>query len=223
VSPPPARTRLLLVRHGESRCNIEGIVGGERGCTGLTARGAEQVAQLAQRLAASGELAEIDALYASTLPRAIETAEILRGPLEAIRGRSFELVIEDDLRELDPGQADAMSWPVVYERWGPFDFDLVAESWCPGAESWRQFAARVAGVLVTVAERHVGETVLIACHGGVIGASLAKFLPLAPGVERLDLDTRYASVTEWWRDGDRFFLGRYNEGGEASQPVIPIA
>ena len=32
-------TTLILTRHGEANCNVAGIVGGDRACTGLTDRG----------------------------------------------------------------------------------------------------------------------------------------------------------------------------------------
>ena len=35
-APAAGATRIVLVRHGEAVCNVNGIVGGVRGCTGLT-------------------------------------------------------------------------------------------------------------------------------------------------------------------------------------------
>jgi 2,3-bisphosphoglycerate-dependent phosphoglycerate mutase len=37
-------TELILARHGEAHCNLAGLAGGEKTCTGLTARGRQQVA-----------------------------------------------------------------------------------------------------------------------------------------------------------------------------------
>ncbi len=51
-APTDGSTRVVLVRHGEAVCNINGIVGGQRGCTGLTDLGRRQVTALAERLAA---------------------------------------------------------------------------------------------------------------------------------------------------------------------------
>ena len=74
---------MVLIRHGEAVCNVSGVCGGVVGCRGLTGAGREQVDALARRLAQSGELAGADALYASILPRAIETAERLAPALAA--------------------------------------------------------------------------------------------------------------------------------------------
>ena len=214
----PSATRIVLVRHGESRCNIEGVVGGDRGCTGLTERGVAQVATLAARLVATGELAGTAALYASTLPRAIETAEILRPALEA-GGGSLPVRVERDLREIDPGEADAMAWPDVYDRWGPFTLDNDSEPWVPGGEAWRDFTARVANAVTRVADAHPGQLVVIACHGGVIGGTMARFLPIDPAAGRPDLAPKNASMTEWERRDGRWMLQRYNDGGEPSAPI----
>ena len=65
-------TQLYLIRHGESVANVEPIIGGMRGDAGLTDRGREQ-ARLLQRL--RSEKLHADQLYASTLPRAWETAD----------------------------------------------------------------------------------------------------------------------------------------------------
>jgi 2,3-bisphosphoglycerate-dependent phosphoglycerate mutase len=67
-------TRIVLVRHGESLAQELGILGGHTGCTGLSTRGRRQAGALRERLASTGELAGAAALYASVMPRAIETA-----------------------------------------------------------------------------------------------------------------------------------------------------
>jgi SAM-dependent methyltransferase len=50
-------TELVIARHGEAHCNVLGVVGGERGCTGLTDLGHRQATQLATRL---GPLCRLD-------------------------------------------------------------------------------------------------------------------------------------------------------------------
>ena len=81
-------TRIVLVRHGESRAQELGILGGHDGCQGLSDLGREQVGELRDRLAATGELADASALYSSMMPRAIETAEILAPALGGLEVRS---------------------------------------------------------------------------------------------------------------------------------------
>ena len=74
---PATATRVVMIRHGEAVCNVSGVCGGRLGCEGLTPRGRRQVEELRDRLLATGELAGADVLYASVLPRAIETAELV--------------------------------------------------------------------------------------------------------------------------------------------------
>jgi broad specificity phosphatase PhoE len=57
----------------------------------------------------------------------------------------------------------------------------------------------VARGLDTVIERHRGETVVVACHGGVIVHSLVRWLGLglAAGAQRAWLNPVNTSLTEW--------------------------
>jgi broad specificity phosphatase PhoE len=91
----------------------------------------------------------------------------------------------------------------------------------PGSEPWRVFAARAAGAVERVAGAHRGQLVVIACHGGVITSSMLHFLPIDPGVRRIGLAPKNASMTEWARTDGRWTLQRYNDGGEPSALVVP--
>ena len=42
----------------------------------------------------------------------------------------------------------------------------------PGSESVDMFVERIEAALVRVIEKHVGESIAIVCHGGVIGCAL---------------------------------------------------
>ncbi len=48
-----------------------------------------------------------------------------------------------------------------------------------------------------------GETVVVACHAGVIESTLLRFLPISPSCERLGLRTEHASLTVWERTEGR--------------------
>jgi probable phosphoglycerate mutase len=216
----PDATRIVLLRHGEAVCNINGVVGGARGCTGLTELGREQVAAVADRLTVTGELRGTGALYSSTLPRAIETAELLRPFLGDGR-----LTITQDraLRELDPGQADALTWRQVIEQFGVPEWDtdpgcLIA----PGGESWTGFVGRVAGALQALAERHPGQLVVAAVHAGVIEAAMISFLQIPPEAHRRGwARVLHASLSEWeWVPGEaRWVLLRFNDACGVPGPV----
>lgn len=202
-------TRLVLVRHGEADCNVAKRFGGPLGCTGLSPNGREQVERLRDRLRRSGELADTTALYASTLPRAIETAQILNDAI----GHP-ELVTDERVCELHPGEADNMSF-VDYSstffaegsgRWR----DDPSIPTAPGGESWTGFLDRVEAALIDLTDRHAGGTVVVACHGGVVDASFRALGGLAIQ-HRLNTDVDNAAVTEWVGGGASWRLARYND------------
>jgi len=200
-------TRVVLVRHGEAVCNVVGVVGGQAGCTGLTDRGRQQVEALRDRLASTGELYEAVALYASELPRAVETATILQpvvGPGKLAVQRRCSLC------ELHPGSCDGLSWADMAERFGDPDWDKDPTTpLSPGGESWSGFVDRAARGVAEVAERHPGGSIVVACHAGVIEATLLAWL--AVHQSRLKLHTSHASITEWEYADRNWRLLRYND------------
>ncbi len=213
-------TRLVLVRHGESQAQLDRVVGGEKGCTGLSDLGRRQVGALAERWAASGEI-RADALFASVLPRAVETAALLA---PAVGAR--DLVADCDLCELHPGDADGMTWDEYLATYHPDGYRADPERpLAPGGESWVGFTARVGAALHRLATDHAGQTVVVACHGGVIVSSMVVLMglppsegpPGEPGVRPVRFDPVNASVTVWERPvaelehGAAWRLARYND------------
>src|SRR5919107_1170485 len=77
------------------------ITGGMRGDAGLTDRGREQAQLLEKRL--REEELHADQLYASTLPRALETAQYVARALD------LRVQPDDELHELRPGEADGLT------------------------------------------------------------------------------------------------------------------
>ena len=225
---PSAATRIVLVRHGEAVCNVSGVCGGTVGCQGLTDLGRRQVTLLRDRLALTGELAGADALYASVLPRAVETAELLAPALvaedaEGAMGKPPRPVLECGLCELHPGDADGLSWTEYTERFGSLDWDADPHRpIAPRGESWAGFVNRVADVLDVLSARHPGQRVVVACHAGVIEASLLAKMPVVGGLDgaRLQLRTRHASLTTWEVDGDRWRLLGYNDATHLAPPDV---
>jgi 2,3-bisphosphoglycerate-dependent phosphoglycerate mutase len=221
--PEEGATRIVLVRHGEAECNRNHIIGGPKGCTGLTNLGRVQVAALADRLYESGELRQATALYSSVLPRAVETAERLRpvvgsGPtaLGPVRERC-------DLCELHPGDSDGMEWSEMVETFDVPNWDVdPTVPIAPGGESWTGFVERASGAVRQIVRDHPGELVVAAVHAGVIEATMIAFLGVAPEVYRRGwVRIVHASMTEWeWVPSEgRFVLLRFNDS--AGVPMRP--
>jgi len=152
-------TELLLVRHGETDWNADGRLQGQTDRP-LNDFGRRQ----AQRLA--GDLADeqLDAIYASDLVRARETAEIVGGRL------GLPVVLDADLREKD---------------WGTWEGLTAVERDCVefAGESTEKHQERILRALRRIAERHPdGCRVLVVTHGGsmrrVQTAALGVALPV---------------------------------------------
>jgi probable phosphoglycerate mutase len=171
-----------------------GILGGHDGCRGLSQTGREQVTRLRDRLLDTQELADATALYASVMPRAIETAEIIAPALGGLEVRP-----ECDFCEGHPGEADGLTWQELDERF-PVERDWRNDTRrAPGWETWKEMGDRVAGALESLVQRHPGETVVVACHGGVIAHAMFHYLGLGAGGGRgrAWIAPDNASLTEW--------------------------
>jgi probable phosphoglycerate mutase len=198
-------TRLVLVRHGEAQAYVDQVVAGEKGCRGLSDLGRRQAEALRVRLERSGELADATAIYASILPRAIETAAIIA---PAIGGHAIEQ--DCDLCELHPGEADGLRWDdyraaYAVEPWDP------ERPMSPGGESWIVFLDRVRTALHGLVEKHPEETVVVGCHGGVIISSMVVGLELPAVGENFRYGPENTSLTEWRIEDGRWALVRYND------------
>jgi broad specificity phosphatase PhoE len=201
-----AHTRIVLVRHGEPVVATLGIVGGPLGDTGLTDAGRAQVRCLADRLGTSLELGVVTALYSSTLPRAVETARLLAPAFGGLEVRERR-----DLREHDPGELDGLTWAEAAERFRMVDFDTEPDLPVgPGGESLTVFHERARRAIESLGDDHAGETVVVACHGGIVAAAVGLVFGLAVSA-RVVLPTRYASMTELERTKKGWRLGRYND------------
>jgi probable phosphoglycerate mutase len=153
-------TRILAIRHGQTAWNADSRIQGHTDIA-LDAVGAWQAEQLAQALA--GE--ELQALYSSDLTRARQTAE----PLAVCR--RLELRIDPGLRERGFGEFEGLSfaqiercWPDQAEAWRRRDPAFGAR----GGEVLRDFRSRVVATVDRLAQAHVGESIALVTHGGVL-------------------------------------------------------
>jgi 2,3-bisphosphoglycerate-dependent phosphoglycerate mutase len=157
-------TILLLVRHGETDWNAVGRLQGHTDRS-LSDYGRRQARQLAEELV--GE--ELDAIYASDLARARETAEIAGERL------GLPVVLDADLREKDWGTWEGLT-AVERDR-----VEFVGES----TEAHQQ---RMLRALSRIAERHPGGRVLVVTHGGsmrrVQTAALGMAMPVVENCGR---------------------------------------
>ncbi len=200
------RTRLLLVRHGESEVTVKQIIGGDLACTGLSPLGRRQAEALGERYM-QGYEPKVDALWSSTLPRAIETADLLSPSLGGLKVHTHP-----DLVERRPGEADGIG----YQEFGSL-FEWTSDfhphlPLAPGGESLAAFSYRTGQALYELVEGYPGTTMMVVCHGGVIDIAMRLFMGLGMNSQFV-LWTLNTSITEFvttdepgvWR------LVRYND------------
>jgi 2,3-bisphosphoglycerate-dependent phosphoglycerate mutase len=201
-------TELLLIRHGRSADVAPGTP--ESADPGLHPDGVAQVVALAARLAGK----EIHAIYSSHLARARLTAAALAAP------RALTVGVDVDLEEVRLGE------------WGKGEFRRRAAAKDPAFEAWRRtgrwdgipggegddaFRSRVRRVVDEIAARHLGGTVAVVCHGGVIAALLASIF----AIERsLWMTCENTSITTVRSSSDAAMVVGVNDCTHLYDPVL---
>ena len=167
-------TRIILARHGVTRHNIEGRVQGSLQ-TNLAKKGKAQAMLLALRL----KHEKIDAAYSSCLRRAVQTAE------EVLKYHpGLKLCRLRELNERNFGVIEGFTWKelekypgILSERTGRVDHRFKPER----GESWQEVRKRAMRAVRKIIERHGGETVFIAAHGGANRMLLSGLIGLPIG------------------------------------------
>ena len=202
--------QLVLVRHGEAFAGFSGVIAGEKGCRGLTDTGRRQAAALRDHLAGEHQV-RADVLLASTIPRAVETAEIIAPGLGLeIAGRHA------DLCEVLTGEADGLEWAEYATRYGTFDMEAEPDRvFAPRGESWNSFHQRVRDLLARLAREYEDQRVVAVCHAGVIIASMRVLLGIPHRGSGAQMRPTNTGLTEWSHDAerDRWTLHTFNDAG----------
>jgi uncharacterized phosphatase len=156
------QTRFSIVRHGQTDWNLATRIQGGTDIP-LNSTGRAQAAETGLRLlrraadAAAAGLPGWEAIVTSPLDRAAETARIIAGQLGLPRPK-----VIDDLTERHHGLIEGLTFA---ERQARFPDGVLV----PGLETRRQVLDRVLPALGRVAANRGGASVLVVCHGGVIG------------------------------------------------------
>lgn len=149
-------TTVIAVRHGESEGNAAGVIQGQYP-TSLTEKGRLQAACTAEYL----DRYHIDAVYASDLPRAMQTAGYTAGR------QGLAVIPEKGLREIYAGLWE-MRPSAEIDRLYPADHAVwhndMANSRPTGGESVRETAKRVAETVARLAAENDGKTIAVFTH-----------------------------------------------------------
>jgi probable phosphoglycerate mutase len=154
------RTQVFIIRHGETEWNIANIRQGHLDSR-LTPEGVAQAQALAQRLTRE----RFRLIYSSDLGRAMQTAQIIAD------ATGHEIVSDPRLRERHLGIFQGLSsdeikvkHPEEYRLHRTLGPDYVI----PTGESVRQQVARNLAYLNEIAVKHLGESIVVITHGGVL-------------------------------------------------------
>lgn len=222
----PVTTRIVLIRHGESASNAGRWISGLETCGGLTDLGVAQAEALRLRLAADPDLTP-DAIMVSTMRRAVHTAEIIAGPQGMVPQQHADLI------ERTSGEAEGLTVEEYFEKYGVHPWTDWENPLSPGGESGDEFAGRVFSATDRVVAEHLGKTVWVVCHGGVIMVNAARRWPVASDATSLAalpvVSPINTSVSEWLVDeAGNWRMARYNDhthlvGVSAIDPDAPSA
>lgn len=180
--------KLYLIRHGESKSNRLGYFAGQIDAP-LTELGREQARCVAEFFRDITP----EAVYASDLSRATDTVR------PTAQAHGLTVIPEPGLREIHAGDWEGMPFTELPER-DPEQFRLwktdIGRVCFPNGESVEGAALRAQEALRRLAERHSGQTVLAATHGGIIRALLAIWEQGSVAAMQQTPWTPNASVTE---------------------------
>ena len=161
-------TRVYLIRHGATQRTAENRFSGAVGVD-LSEEGRMQADMLGERLRRD----RIDALYSSSLSRALQTAEII-GTRCGLATTTI-----DALREIDHGHWEGLTradveerFPGEYQAWEEDPFTFAPE----GGETGVAVLARALPALRAIVMDHPGQNVVIVSHKATIRILLSSLL-----------------------------------------------
>ncbi|MDH5752929.1 MAG: histidine phosphatase family protein [Deltaproteobacteria bacterium] len=198
------QTIVQLTRHGISEHNLETrFYMGRSPASRLVEQGREQARLLGARLAAQSPP---ELIVASSLPRTMETAELIAGATGVT-----EVHGEDALWELCKGDWEGRmpreNLPEDVSREiqaDPFRFRY------PDGESYRDVVARVGPAIDGWVQRHQGRRILFVLHGDVIRAVLYHLLRFPQEFIR-DHAINTCSLSEFHHEAGRYSMALYND------------
>jgi probable phosphoglycerate mutase len=161
---PPSSTLILLVRHGQTPTTGK-ILPGRAAGLHLAEAGTTQAHRVAERIA---ELPRVDAIYASPLERARETAAPIAKALKQ-RVKIDKGLLECDFGDWTGAELGKLmklpEWSTVQKAPSTFRF--------PNGESFTEMQTRMVTALDKIRAAHPGGTVVCVSHADPIKAAVA--------------------------------------------------
>lgn len=164
-------TRFILIRHGQTEWNRGAERFRGRADLPLNDTGRVQAQQVAAHLAKE----KIAAIYSSPLQRALQTVQPLADTMH------LPVQPHPGLLDIDFGALEGMTleeartaFPEVIEKW----ITAPGHTKFPKGEAFKAMRTRIIAMLDELVAKHPGETVTLATHKVVCGATLCVVLGL---------------------------------------------
>ena len=159
-------TRLVLIRHGITRWNLQRRYCGHNDIP-LSWEGKKQARKLRQDLKG----VKFDRIYSSVKSRAFQSCRII------FPGSKFTKVRA--LQEINFGVLEGLYHEVIMKRYGGLYRKWIKDPYnthIPGLERMQDFKKRVNTAIKNILRLNTGKTIAVVCHGGVIGIILSSIL-----------------------------------------------
>lgn len=163
------KTTVLLIRHGETDWNAAGRWQGHSDIP-LNETGRQQAQALAQRLARW----PIQAIYASDLKRAKETADIIAHP------HQITPILDPALRERHSGFFQGLSGDEIRANYAAQWQMLLEGHELEGVEGNTAVQQRIWHAFEKIAAAHPGKMIALVSHGAALGLLIARALDFTP-------------------------------------------
>ncbi len=134
----------------------------------LSADGRAQAEHLATYLSSE----HLDAIYASPLRRAYETAAAIAA------FHDLEVVLCDGVAEFDRLSSDYIPTEELKAANDPRYHAIINGQWDAEDETSEEFRSRVVRTIEQLIDVHPGQRIVVVCHGGVINGYLCQVLGL---------------------------------------------
>lgn len=186
-------TKVVLIRHGRSTANAEGVLAGRADGVALDETGRAQARRLAEVLAS----APIVAAYTSPIQRCRETAALAGFP----QAQPVEGLTECDYGRWTGAKLDSLKTERVWE-----DIQLRPSAVSfPGGESMVAMFARTTKAVLELTARHTDEeSIVLFSHGDPIKAILAHAFGMGfDDFQRVHVNPAGASIVDYRGDWPR--------------------
>ncbi len=193
------KTRLYLIRHGETAWNKEKRYQGMTDIA-LSEDGIKQAKLLAKRF----QYISLDRIYVSPLTRAIQTAK----EIENIT--NIPITIEDNFREIHFGEWEGHTVEELKEKYGQVYLDFTERpftSTVPGEGSYQNTMKRALDGVEQILKEHTGENVAIVSHGAFLRVMLFGLLTIAETTyQKIWLTNTSITRIDIYEDGRKFLI-----------------